>query len=486
MQLVFGLFFVLMTLMAAGLAINRPHWAFALVMLMFPLKQVLQTYIPQVVLYGWAFSGLIAGVTAVAVAVRLVRERFDLRSFWNPVTGCTYGLFAMVFVGVAYTPSPDTARSLISGNWPYIVMFMVFVPLLLRSVEDFRRTILPTVVMGGMVGLGILLNPAARFQGGRLVLDIGREFGVGDYVGNPLAVADLGAVITIMAALLVPVRAGAVVNVMRIAGICLGLGIAVASGSRGQVIAAALVGVLLYPMARQVKDVKQFFLTAGGVGVLAGFLLVIFQAVTSNANIADRWSQDFWASGGEDRVQRSLRSLTAYMESPGSWLQGLGTNAYTAYVPKKPDVAYEYPHNLTIEIVTEYGVIGTVFYVVATILTGLMGWRLWKLYREDKVGRSAVVVLLGLTLAAWLIAHKQGTFIGLCQPFVWYVVLARIAKEELSRAGQPVLLESGEGYEESAWGDPEWAEGYSAGYAESDGGAAGRGRLAAPEGPGAG
>lgn len=454
MQLI-GILILFGTVVLAAWSIARPPWAFALLSLMFPLKQVLQGYLPQLVPYGPHMSAGFAAIAAMAVFMKATRQKLTVATFFNPVTFCTLGIYALMLFGMLYTPAREQAMSMLKDGFPYIIVFLFIYPFLLSSLDELRQGIFLTVLLGSIMTVCFFFNPSAQWTGGRLVINLGLKFGVMDFTSNPLALADTGGMMMIFAALMNFKDKGKLGIVFTVAGLVLGLGLAIVSGSRGQIIFAVVVSVLMYPIARQIKDVKQFLLVAAGTGFMALIVFATFSFFLEGEALR-RWSFNLVQEGTTDRQQRVLEAIGYYFSRPAGWILGNGTNSFAYF----KSAAFEYPHNIIAELLLDYGIVGLSLGLMAGYFTFKNARQMIRIWGDDPVARGTVAAWIGICLFALLTAFKQGSVIGQPVPFYFWIVLAKILGDELKAAGyhedlyvEPVQYE----YEELAagYGEPE-------------------------------
>lgn len=416
---------IVLALLGAAMVLAQPRWAFVMVLLMFPLKQLLQAYIP--VLRGgnqWAPNVAIALLAGFALALRLFRRANLVKPYLNAGTFCVAGLYAMAGVGLLYTPAFDNAALLWKDGLPYQVLLLVILPMLADDTEDLRRMMVGLMVAGTAIALLIIFNPAAGEFGGRIMLDVDvQRTSAGRGGGNPLAIADFGGAVAVVGALTLQRRGGAFSKGLRAAAVLLGMGLAVWSGSRGQMIATVLVCVAFYPLARPFRNLKQGVLLVLGLLVLTGILYVTIKLFLTEA-AAQRWVGRQWTQGMGGRIEAILILLRAWAESPLAWVVGLGTNAYHSLTGAL------YVHNVAVEALAELGIIGFLLFMGAAVATARSGLALWRKHHEDPERRAAVAALLGLAAFSTLTALKQGCIITFPAPFYWWLVVTYVAKRE--------------------------------------------------------
>jgi len=419
--------YILLLSVGVGLlyTLKQPRWAFMLIVLQFPMKQLMQSYSPFLASQGFVINVAIMLVACAAVMVRVFRREPVMLGFRNPVANCVLGIYLLGIAGIVFTPVPTSAFNMFVNGAPYFVEMLLVLPLLLLDVRDFRRMLTFMMIMGVAITFLVFINPAAKIESERLTLDLGRNIGASGYKSNPLALAEMGGMIALVAALIAYEGKSQVLIVLRIAALLSGLGLAIASGSRGQVIAAAGMAVLFYPVARKVKDIKQFFLLVGGIGVLGGLVFATFKLFISTENAA-RWDIGLMIDSMGERAGRVGMLVSAYIENPGSWIQGLGTN-YFSYITGNEG---EYCHNILVELATENGLIGLALFLATCFFTIRECVRLFKIHADNPSMRAASALLMAIWAYNMFLSLKQGCNWTLPTQWCWALVIAKISRYE--------------------------------------------------------
>ncbi|MDX2132161.1 MAG: O-antigen ligase family protein [Planctomycetota bacterium] len=411
--------YLVLAALAASMVLcyQRPAFAFALVLILYPLKQLQMTYLPIFAQHSSWFNMIIFAGVCIAVLSSVTRGRGVFIGYWNRYAVLLLFMYMFGLFAILYSPSQDTAIARAIDGAPYWVMQILLLPLVFSDVRDVQRFFMPFLIAGCVVIGLFLTNPQAKFYAGRLTLEIGYFQGVADYRGSPLATAQMGGQLAIVAALMLPSRATRLVNLARLGGVFLGLGIAVAAGSRGQLILALLVMALFWPLARPVRNVKQFFVSLIGLGAVGGVALIALRFfIAQNVEQSRRWDLQAQFDTLADRAFEAWILIDALLQQPAKWLFGLGTNAYS-YVSGHP---HSYAHNLFIEMLGEYGLLGITVTIVLLVWMYKAGREFWTSHREDPSERSAAAVMLALGAYLVLLSLKQGTFVG--APDTWYTM----------------------------------------------------------------
>lgn len=426
-----GVLAIFALLVISVYSIAKPAWAFALINLMFPFKQVLQGYFPALVVYGPQMSAAIAAIGAMAVLYKASKKELSIKSVFHPVTWATLALYAMVTFGLLYTPSPETAKRMYFDAIPYLVVFLCIYPFLLSSLDELRQGLFLTVLLGAIVTLLFLFNPSAEWSGGRFIINLGKTYGVTDFTSNPLALADTGGMMMICAAFMNFRDKGRLGFVFTIAGLVLGLALTVVSGSRGQIIFAVIIAVTMYPIARQVKNANQFIGVAAGVGFLMLLIYLTFTFALSE-EATRRWSGNLVGEATEDRGKRLSMAVSVFLSDPAAWVVGKGSNSFPFFTGSLID----YPHNIVAEIMLDYGIFGLTLFGITVYYTFVYGRDMIRVWGNDPVARGTVAAWIGTCMFAFMTSLKQGSIIGQPTPFYYWIILGKIFFDEQARARQ--------------------------------------------------
>jgi hypothetical protein len=408
-------------------ALWRPHWVFVLIVVMFPLKQLLQVSVPLVNSRPLIFNFTVGLLALFAVMTRFGRRVPLGAGYNNGATTFTICLYLLWWIGLLWTPAKHIVFDQIYTHLSYQFLLLIVLPLLVLDLKEFRRMTTGLMVIGTIIAILIMVNPRSSFYGGRLRLDLGM-LGYRT-AGSPLSLAEMGGFMAIIAVLIVPTAKSGLYTFLRVAAFVSGLGLAIGSGSRGQVLAAGVVGVLFFPMARKLSNPRQFFASAIAFALVVGGLFLVFNLFVASHN-RERWDLTQMLQDTLLRFDMVGELAGAYMASPAHWLLGLGTGAY-AVISK--DIYTTYCHNVIADAAFEHGIVGFTFFALATYFTFKYGRRMWQLHRDDPEMRSAATLLLAGAAYNLLMSVKQGS-LAYPQPLFWFVVMTKIACYELKTA----------------------------------------------------
>ncbi len=442
MMQILGILISAMAVCAALVILARPHWGFVLLMVMFPLKQLLQVYVPVVANHPSWVNIAIGVIVLAATLTRFTRREAVGSAYLNRVTILVLILYALWLIGILYSPSREVFADRIWTDLTYQGLLLVFMPLLVLDIYEFRRALFGMMLVGAVICVLIMVNPRSEYYSGRLILHFG-DLSSGKDTGNALATAGLGAMTALVAALFRPASGTFFVTVLRVGAFIAGMGMAIGSGSRGQVLAAGVVGVIFYPLSRKLANPKQFVVVAAGFMFLVGGIMAVFKLFISHAN-QDRWDPLGMLRDSLGRLEMVQNLLNQYLASPGHWLFGLGTGAYNV-ISTERRIDRDYVHNVAAEVLCEHGLVGFALFIIMMIMLVKMARQLFARFRDDPVMRPTVALLCAISLYALLEALKQGAM-HYPAPFYWWIILAKLAQHEEKVAGAAsAAIDEGEG-----------------------------------------
>lgn len=419
----------LLGLLLGGLyTVFKPRWAILFIIVLYPLEQLMTTVSTFFAANSKLMNLFVGGLAIIAGFTALISGRAPFRGYFNTVFYLTLALYVWVYFGVIYAPDKSKAIEDVTLAIPYLGLLLVFPALLVNNLSDFRRLMLPTMIVGSAIVLMIMMSPNTTLFSGRLGIE-GAQAG-GSKIQNPLATATLGGMLVVIGMLYKPSSFAFVVNIIRAGAIGSGLAITMLSGSRGQMIAAVGSALLLFPFARHIKNIGQFIAVGGSAGIAVIFGMAVLQTVTT-AGAAQRWDAAALESGVSNRWVFISRMLDEYLSRPFSYLPGLGTSSFPTYWY---DDRIPYVHNMPAQVLTEHGLIGAAILIAIMITTMLAGVKLLKLYKEYPEEMATAAILIAVCLYQLILTFKQGNFVTSATPFWWFLILAKVYHRSLQEA----------------------------------------------------
>jgi hypothetical protein len=414
----------------------RPHLAVIGILVLFPLEQLLQSYFPQFTQNSSLINIAVGLFTVFAVISRFMKGEIQAKGIGNLAAVMAWCIFIIAAIGTFWAPNREVAQEAIRSGFPYWILMLILGPLLLGSVRDYQAVLVPLMAVGAAIALLIIVNPRAQFIDGRFFLDTG-QYGVKG--GNPLALGNMGGMIALVAALYRPRQKSGLTTLVRAAAFITGLGLAIYSGSRGQVLAAGLVGLLCFPLSRQLNNPKQFFATVIGLGVLSIALFGV-GSIFIGAENQERWDLHRMWIDIVERFDMNMSLVEAWLSGPEFLLLGLGPTAFPFVTG---NTAVDYVHNIVTEILCEEGIVGFIMFCVMMWYTAKQAMVLLRTYRSDPPLRSVVAIVIGVFLFNFILALKQGTFLAHPAVMMWAVIMCRIGLVERDLHARNLQVEHG-------------------------------------------
>lgn len=411
-------------LLVLAVAAQRPAAILSLVFFQYGIDQLLGASIPQIAARPWLPQVFVAGLVGMALITVIGRDRrLTGPGPWAVTTLVTMflGFFCLSFLWSPYAEVTPFLRSMA----PYWVLMVFLAPLLIREPEDLRTAFWCMVIIGPLIIVAILINPNATIVSGRIRLD---SLTAGEEASNPLALADLGAMLFMAAVLLNLSGVGKVLAWGRYAAAAAGL-VLVGLTSRGELAAATIAVVLMIPLSRRIADVRRFFSGAFSIAMLGGMMYLVLKAMAGTGSM-ERWSGDSVEDGIGTRFEMAGDLLGAYAESPGFWLIGVGANH--SYL-----ISGNYPHNHIAQALGETGLVGIILWFGVLFTVFWHAWRSWPLVRDDAGLRGAWCVVGAFCAYFVAVGMKKSSVVD-ANWFMMAVVAERMAATlfyRLSTAG---------------------------------------------------
>lgn len=410
-------------------AVTRPTWALALLLIQYPLEQLIQSYVVYFVYHNEFFNVLVGLLGIASLSVKILTRPNALTAALNSVSLLSFLYYALASASVIWSPTQQSAVDILRPGLSYFIMFVVLSPLLIERMDQIREFLIVTLVLSAITAFLVLTNPAGDFVRGRFALRLG---GIGLKESNPLAMSDLAAFLVLTAATLNLRGRGGVLVAARIIGGILGTGLLIAASSRGQVVFAGFVALVFYPISVQVKNLGQFIFRAAGLLVLVGVLVVGARLFSKQAQGTEkRWDAAELSDAGSIRVHNMQVLLVEWIRKPQAWPVGLGTGGFAAYEKTSHE---PYVHNMIVEALGEFGILGFIFFGGALLGTATSGIRLMRMCWHDPDARAVAASLIAYNTFQFLISNKQGNVWVSTQMFTMFLVMVR-AERVLTREG---------------------------------------------------
>lgn len=413
-------------------AVSRPTWALALLVVQYPLEQLLQSYIVFFVQRNEIFNLLIGALAIISLSLKVLRQPGALQASLNTASMLCLLYYTLAAVSVLWSPTQQTAVDILRPGLSYLFIFVVLAPLLVNSLEEVREFLVVTLVLSAIIALLVLTNPNGDFVRGRFALRLG---GIGLKESNPLAMSDLGAFLLLAAATLNLTRRSTMLLLFRIGGGIVGTGLLIAASSRGQVLAAGLVAAVFYPVSVQVRNLGQFFLRLALLGALAGMLVLGASLFSKQAQGTEkRWNTAELSAASEVRLENMRVLLVEWGRRPAAWPLGLGTGGFAAFEQTSHE---PYVHNMIVESLGEFGLLGFGIFMGILATTWRSALSLLRMCWNDPDTRAIAATLVALNAFQFLISNKQGSVWVSTQMWTGFLLMVRVQRILASEGGLP-------------------------------------------------
>ena len=416
------------------MSLIRPHWALVLIFSFFGYEQLLSSFLPIFAQKSWLINVLATGFAGLAVVSGMVAGRKPLRGSLNANMVLMFLLYIFASTSVLYSFMPSAGMYFLRAGAPSIVLMCVILPLLMYSEDQIQKMCVPLMLVGSALVLMIFVSPRTEIYGTRLFIDMSYTRGLGER-GNPLAIAEVGGFMMITAVLMEPKSKNPLISVLRAGSILLGLLISFLVGSRGQLLFSIFFAVMFYPLAHEIRNLKQFFARAVSIGFLGLVILIVSKIVLGSSDASERFSADNLSDGIAGRMYYITSIFEEYASRPTRYLQGLGSGSFNAFVSHDGD-GYIYPHNLIFEILTHHGLIGITLLAGIFMLTGKQTISLIRSGYSGAVNRSSIAIVLALAAYVTMISMKQGSFLLYPLPFYMYLIISKIYRRHILDAAE--------------------------------------------------
>jgi len=411
-----------------AVAIFRVEWAFALVVLLFPLKQALQA--SGIFLSYYALPNVIVvGVTTICLLREITSRGHPLRGYGSGAFWGTTAIYVWSVASLLWTPSYTAALEFVTTNVPYLLLYVFVGVGLIRDIQAARQFLRLFLWLSAIVAVVILVNPNFSSQSGRMGLNMGANM-----QSNPLAIGELGGIMIIVSALARPSLSGWMTNLVRVITFLLGVMLGLQSGSRGQMIFSVLLAILFVPVAKRMRNIAGYFGASIAMALIGVLVLLLSQYVLEGQGLK-RWDADSVEQGVGIRVANVVDLLSVWATNPIAWIFGLGLNAFSSLGQVQQYQGYT--HNIPTDILAELGLPAFVIFVAIWVQTFKVSKQLYISYREDDEYRSVSATLMALVVFEFLLANKQGMLWVTSNLFMWPLLLIRVQRyQTLTAASQ--------------------------------------------------
>ena len=391
-------------------AIRRPSICIAAVICMYGLEQFLQAKDPLFVEHGSWVNIAMALVVGVGLSVRFWKRGLQVKT--TPTFWMTVAIFLISFFSFVWSNTGPDGREVWMASIPYLVVFVGMAPFLVEKLDDLDFSFRWTLWMGSILAAALYFGTDWSVRGIELVgSKISGKGKVEILTGAPLAIAELGGTIAIIAALMdfkrVPFWA-----IVKWVLVALGLMLAFRTQSRGQVLATFVVILIYFPISGRTVGIKAIV-----AGIFATLMLSILFYVLFPMMNPGRWRiADRAMEGRLNTVQLMAED---FVEHPKYWLFGTGSGSSW-------NILGTYPHNVPVEVLYEMGICGVLLMIIFAVL---LLKRLRQVIADKKLepsDRRVLATTFALVTFFFVISLKQGSLYSSNSLFMFAILADRL------------------------------------------------------------
>ena len=373
-------------------------------------------------------TNIVTGLIVLeGLAVKLFRRQLHLKEY--PRAGWLFlALYTIAGLSVFWTVYPEATINRMANMWPYVVLSGLLAPLLISGSGDLRTAFLATLTLGTATVALLLFN--AQWNVYQRIVAVGVASGSGAELSNPLAIAQLGGYVAIMAVLMNFRGAARFWQVARWGIVALALALIFKSGSRGQLFGAVIAVLAFLPLSRRIRNIQGFVATSIGVVLVAGLAHWAYGQFA----LEKRWDWEVMTTAVQGgRIGPAMQLLGAWLDSnPLYWLVGLGSSASF-----HPEIIGFYPH-----ILGEEGLLGFGIFLAFLVATVNSFRRMRPVLREDPELRGLLAALAALFAYEFILMCKQGALMGAASVFCFAIMLGRLELFLRRHAAETLPLEA--------------------------------------------
>lgn len=397
---------------------RRPAVALGAALSMFALEQ-----------WGASKIGLIASHSSLSNYISFMVVMFGLglqiyRTQRLAVAGGTIQLLvALLFLlsaaSLLWTPVPKVGVEEWRAQWPYVLVTVLFLPMLIRGLDDAKVGLRGTLVVGAILTFALTFLVSWGYR------SIDSDAG-GQAIRLPLAIAQLGAYTFILT--IAFMRWRGFYALLAVALLVISVVLVVKTGSRGQLIAMIASGFVVAPIAHGSKAFRAY-LPIAVLAIIAGLSIWAFDPkllASLSGTEADRFDASRAVQDYQGRIDIARALFDAYMRSDVlGLLFGLGTSAAFSR-----DIVGFYPHIVPIEILCELGIVGFGLFLAILVWTAVAIIRSLRIYQGFDPSRSGLRVIAALTalfICEVLLSFKEGSLLRDSNLFLFPLLIERVA-----------------------------------------------------------
>ncbi len=339
-------------------------------------------------------------------------------------------LFLYAALSLSWSPAFEKGVEQWNSYWPYLLLNLLLVPLLIRHPTDLQDGLCAVLYLGAVLAtlVDLFVDWDNRF--------IGTFWDPSETIWDPLAFPEMAGLVTLAAILLNHDKSWKRMGINFIA-IAASIILVMKSETRGQFMMMIIIPMIFLPFSRPVANLKNYM-----VWGLLGICLVSMSlyALNSFTSIEGRWTLATFQSDWDGRVRMASQLLHHWWKEssgdPAAFMMGLGNSASFA-----DNIVGFYPHMVTIEILGEEGILGLGIFLLLLGVSARTIHTAYSLSKHDPIQRGLWATLVASFVFAFLLSFKQGSLAGSGTHIFLFVILierqvAILVADKIERAAE--------------------------------------------------
>jgi hypothetical protein len=411
---------------------RSPACAAGGVFCLYGLKQWGQASSPFLAEHRAIANMVFAAVVGFAWVLAMFRKKAATR--YSSVAIPLFSLLGLALASYFWCIYPPVFVGIWIYAAPYLLVYVVLAPLLIRDPDDAVHAVWTLLVMGFV--LVLLLQYTTTWDGRGIQFEqyYTSGFAADFTAGNPLAVASLASSVFILACLVNVNRGKMWWAILRWPIALQSLVTTVKTGSRGPAIMAVICAAVFMIFSRGLKSVRQI-MTLCVVSIL--LTVIAYFCYTNLIENNARW--DYVGMQNElqnYRVHNCELTLDRWAKGfPWTLPFGYGSSGSFA-----ADVVGFYPEVVPIEVLCEEGLVGFALLVATIVVVYRTFFRALRVASDSPVDRGLVAAIGAMATFQFGLSCKGGNLLGSTDFMGWTLILgqfgAALARRHRASDGQ--------------------------------------------------
>lgn len=401
----------------AGAVAWRPGLCLVVILGASAIEQLAQANDPFFI-SNMALLNYVTGlVVLIGVASSFVKGNRPLSSAplvtWLVVAFYLFGITSWL-----WSISQEWSNAVVYFSAPYVITYVMLLPLVFNTREDFRAGLVGTAIVGSALLLMMLFGAELDARGRSFAFSekLYDRYGV-ERGSNPLAVASIAGQVILCVAMIRLGGVGRLVTYLRWGIIALGLATIFRSDTRGQLIAVLLTLVVFLPLRSKKLDLRASMAVVASIVLLVP---IVIWAFSFSFHGIDRWT-GFEGEYMSTRGEMVSMTMAEWIDgSVGQWIFGFGLGSTWHMIGG-------YPHVILVQALVELGLVGLGILLAILFHTAYLWVRAYFWTKGSEEDRGILAAYGSILFFLFVLSFKQGGLSGSYMLFAFPVLIARLA-----------------------------------------------------------